>query len=534
MSTAADLSRWIEEAGPALAGGFVHRVWRAGERDALDETWAILVRHHEGGDPAARPESRVAVEISLAGEISRLVALPPEAVQADVKQLKKVRARDSFPFLSLLRRHLGGARLNEIRQLPGDRVATLRFEHEPPAPGAEAVPHEGPQRLALIVELIGRQGNLILSHEDDPSASGPLVLGFLNAGRKGRPFEVGLPYAPPPARDAEPAPAVLALEIAPDPKTLALGQAVSTALSELAGEQQVDTRLGALRRGLKKALKRATVLQAKLAEQLLEVQAAVRFEAEGDLLKANLKDIPRGAKSVTLSDYSSGEALAVTLELDPAKDPLENMQARYKRAKKLRRGEGNVLMRQGEIDAQLASFRGLLERAQALDPDDEDALSALEDEAVREGALPKPKAAKQKVQLNTGPRRYRTKEGHIVLVGRNDDENDKLTMRIARGNDLFFHVAGCPGSHVILRVDPKRPPNHESLVDAGTVAVYYSKARQRGKVDVHYTPRKWVKKPRGAKPGLVQISNFKTVRAGGDQERLKRLLDSQEREGDEA
>ena len=130
---------------------------------------------------------------------------------------------------------------------------------------------------------------------------------------------------------------------------------------------------------------------------------------------------------------------------------------------------------------------------------------------------------------NQGPRSYRTLEGHEVLVGRSDEENDRLTMQIARGNDLFFHVRGCPGSHVILRVDANRPPNHESLADAAALAVHYSKARNRPSVDVSYTPRKWVKKPRGAKPGLVQISNEKTIRAGGDPERLRRVLASRDR-----
>jgi predicted ribosome quality control (RQC) complex YloA/Tae2 family protein len=107
-------------------------------------------------------------------------------------------------------------------------------------------------------------------------------------------------------------------------------------------------------------------------------------------------------------------------------------------------------------------------------------------------------------------------------------------MRVARGNDLFFHVAGCPGSHTILRVDPKRPPNHESLLDAACVAVHYSKARNRGAVEVHYVPRKWVKKPRGAKAGLVQISNFKSIRAGGDPERIQRVLATAASRGDAA
>ena len=85
---------------------------------------------------------------------------------------------------------------------------------------------------------------------------------------------------------------------------------------------------------------------------------------------------------------------------------------------------------------------------------------------------------------------------------------------------------------MILRVDPKRPPNHETLLDAATLAAHYSKARNRGAVDVSYTPRKWVKKPKGAKPGLVQISNEKVIRAGHDQERLRRVLDSLQREED--
>lgn len=534
-ASATDLERWIAEAEPALRGGYVHRIWRAGQRDGADETWVVFVRHHENGDPAERPVRRVALEISLAGEVSRLVSLPPEGVQADDKKLKKAWARDSLPFLSLLRREMGGARVTGLEQLPGDRVACLRVEHDPPAPNAEAIPREGHEKLALWVELIGRQGNLILSHEDDESATGPLVLDSLNAGRRGRPFERGLPYRSPPPREvAEKPPATLATEVEPDPETLALGQAVSQGLKRVALELQADSRLGTLSRGLKKARKRILGIQVKLERQVAEVADADRYEAEGDLIKANLGQIKRGAKTVTLTDYTSGEGREVTLTLDPAKDALENMKARYKRAKKLRRGEGNLLMRQGETDAQLEAIDGLLATLETLDPEDEEGLAALEAKARKEGALPKEKKApKRKQQVNQGPRRYRTSEGHLVMVGRSDEENDKLTMRIARGNDLFFHVAGCPGSHVILRVDPKRPPNHESLVDAGTLAVYYSKARQRGKVDVHYTPRKWVKKPRGAKPGLVQISNFKTVRAGGEPERTKRMLDSLE-QGDDS
>jgi predicted ribosome quality control (RQC) complex YloA/Tae2 family protein len=505
------------EAAPALRGGHVHRVWREGQ------AWVLLVRHHVHGDPERPAQRRVAFEVALADASARCVAVPPEVVEADDKKKKKIWKRDRHPFLGLLRKHLCGGRVEEVRQVEGDRIVTLRFRADPQ--------EEGPQNLLLSLELIGRSGNLILCHEDDSSATGPLVLGSLHAGRAHRPFERGLPYREPVKREPKVAPKpTLATEVRPDPETLALGTAVAKLQRAVEGATLQESRQGDLLRAIKKAIKRTKNLQVKLARQLDEVSKADRHEADGDLLKANLGQIKGRAASVTLTDYSSGEAQEVELKLDPQKDALENMQARYKKAKKLRRGEVNVLRRQGETDAQLEEFQELRERLEAVDPEDCEALDALENELRRRGALPKAKAAKQREQVNQGPRSFLTTEKHEVLVGRSDNENDRLTMRTARGNDLFFHVAGCPGSHVILRVDVKRPPNHESLVDAAALAVHYSKARQRGKVEVHYTPRKWVRKPKGAKPGLVTISNFKTVRAGGDPERLQRLFETLQRE----
>ncbi|MGE0713766.1 MAG: NFACT RNA binding domain-containing protein [Planctomycetota bacterium] len=534
MPSSEDLRRWLLEAAPALGGGFVHRVWREGE------AWVLLVRHHAEGDPERPVARRVALEVAVAADFARCVALPPEAVDADDGKRKKVWSKDAHPFLGLLRKHLVGARVSGLEQLPGDRVALLRCAHErTPDPGSGPGPgHDsaegGPRKLLLAIELMGRAGNLVLCHEDDADATRPLVLGSLHAGRAARPFERGLGYEPPPLREPkEPPKPTLGTEVRPDPETLALGLHVAAVQREAEAGALADSRRADLERAARKAIERGEGVLAKLSKQLEEVAEADRLEAEGDLLKQHLGALKRGASQVTLTDYSTGEARELTLSLDPTLEPLENMQARYKRAKKLRRGEGNVLQRQGETDAQLAELRGLQARLAETEAGDEAALDELEAALRKLGALPKEKAPRQKQQENQGPRSFRTLEGHEVLVGRSDEENDRLTMRTARGNDLFFHVAGCPGSHVILRVDPKRPPNHESLVDAAALAVHYSKARQRGRVDVHYTPRKWVKKPRGAKPGLVQISNFKTVRAGGEPERLQRLFQTLGREEDD-
>jgi predicted ribosome quality control (RQC) complex YloA/Tae2 family protein len=371
------------------------------------------------------------------------------------------------------------------------------------------------------VELIGRSGNLILAHLDE--AETPLVLGALNAGRVNRPFERGRPYRLPPPRPERTARgASLAAEVEPDPKTLALGLAVAAAQREVAEASRCSSHHASLSRAIRQAIKRRQGVLKKLDAQLAEVERADEYERRGDLIKANLESIPRGASRVKLVDYSSGEPLEVELELEPAKSARAQMKALYKRARKLRSGEASVRMRQGETDAQIEELRALGRRIEEIDP--EAALAEIEAKLKSLGALPKAKPQKVKQQPNLGPRSFRTLEGHEILVGRSDEENDQLTMRMARGRDLFFHVRGCPGSHVILRVDPKRPPNHESILDAAAIAVHYSKARDRGACDVSYTPRKWVRKPRGAKPGLVQISNEKTVRLTKDRERSRRVL----------
>lgn len=525
LITSADIRRWTDEAAPALRGGYVHRIWRD-EADA----WVLLVRKHEGDDPQARATWRAALEVALPAEWARVVAVPPEAVAADDDKAKKAQQKDPHPFLALLRRTLAGARVDEVRAVPGERIVHVDLTQPDPSPSPDAQP-----RTRLVVELISRQGNLILGARDE--GGNVRVLGALHAGKAPRTFERGTLYQAPPPRPPKPGQAdegpQLCPEVEPHPERLTLGQAVASAQREKAEAAAASSRHATYARAARQAIKRAEGVIGKLEQQLADVAKADELERHADLLKANLHAIARGAKEARLQDYSKGDPpVEVVIALDPAEAVHDQMEALYKKARKLRGGEASVQQRLGEVDRSIDELRALEQEVEATDPEDEAALDALEKRLRKLGALPKETAGpRPKVQVNQGPRSFRTKEGHEVLVGRNDEENDRLTMRMARGNDLFFHVRGMPGSHVILRVDEKRPPNHESLLDAATVAVHWSKARNRGAaVDVSYTPRKWVKKPRGAKPGLVQISNEKTIRAGNDPERLRRILSTGRRE----
>jgi predicted ribosome quality control (RQC) complex YloA/Tae2 family protein len=111
-------------------------------------------------------------------------------------------------------------------------------------------------------------------------------------------------------------------------------------------------------------------------------------------------------------------------------------------------------------------------------------------------------------------------------VGRNDEGNDYLTTRLARGNDLFLHLEGYPGSHVVLRTEGRTDPPAESLLEACELAVHYSKQKNAGRADVHVAAIKNVRKPPGAKSGLVYVSRGRTIHVRRDSKRLARILAS--------
>lgn len=108
--------------------------------------------------------------------------------------------------------------------------------------------------------------------------------------------------------------------------------------------------------------------------------------------------------------------------------------------------------------------------------------------------------------------RYELNDDWVALAGKTDDDNDRLSLKTARGNDLWFHVHGMPGSHVILQGPEGERPDNATVKQAASIAAWHSKARNAGKVSVSCTEAKHVSKPRGAKPGTVAIKRQKTVK----------------------
>jgi len=246
--------------------------------------------------------------------------------------------------------------------------------------------------------------------------------------------------------------------------------------------------------------------------------------------------VRRGASELVVADPETGEE--VRIELDPALGPAQNLERIFQRQRKAVRGLARAGAMEDEMRAERARLAALEEelRLCSEDPERLAELAARADVAplVEREAQPPPKRsptrdrsrriAGREVPGRLHPRRYPTSGDLEIWVGRSDEGNDFLTTRLASGRDLFFHVEATPGSHVILRTGGREDPPSEAVLDACELAVRFSKLRNADRVDVHVVPIKNVRKPRGAKPGLVVVHGGKTVRLRRSPERLARLL----------
>ena len=310
-----------------------------------------------------------------------------------------------------------------------------------------------------------------------------------------------------------------------------------------------------LARCIQQAIKKErTFLERKrvnLQEDLGRAQQAEGNRKLGELLKNVLHLVKPGADQVETVDYESGET--VVIPLDTRLSPAENLDAYFARYQKGRRGEQRILEQLRTVDIERETLDRREQKvgpALASEPPDTVALSELAAiPAIRRNlknlqVVPKQtvlpvrmahtadkagagKAGKkQELPARMRPKRYRTEDGLEIWVGRNDAGNDYLTTRLARGNDLFFHLEGYPGSHVILRTEGRTDPSPKAILDACELAVHYSKMKNAGNVDVHAAPIKNVKKPKGAKAGLVYVRSGRSIRLKRDQKRLERILAS--------
>ncbi|MBI1729933.1 NFACT family protein [Candidatus Acetothermia bacterium] len=237
-----------------------------------------------------------------------------------------------------------------------------------------------------------------------------------------------------------------------------------------------------------------------------DLEKAAKYEEvkeSGDILMSHLQSLKKGQNEIELEDFSGKNRI---IELDPTMSAVENAQRYYERYKKLKRGLEKITERLGELNLELEHLENLqvnLEQTETLDE-----LRELQSELdLGEDFSPKSgKSSKKQSVTSTlsGPRKI-VADGYSIFIGRNGRQNDAL-IREANREDLWFHAKDRPGAHVVLRTNRQQDVPERIVERAAELAAFYSKGRSSAHVPVLYTRVKYLKKPKGAKPGLVLIS----------------------------
>jgi predicted ribosome quality control (RQC) complex YloA/Tae2 family protein len=498
-----ELSRAARILTEQFAGARVER-WLQPDGERLVMT--VYCRDAESGTGSKRH-----LVLSAAPEVARIGELDSSP-----------KALDQPPALSAyLRKHLSRARLVRAAIRGGDRQLALRFETR-----------EGD--FELLLGLLGRRSNVYLLDAEG------VIRASLRSAKETRPeLVVGEPFLNPGRKLADTGEDRFA-EV-DDADYLA---AIEAHYSGREFDRRTEELARRLQKAVRKEAKNAQRRLARVESELAEADETSELQRRGELLKGALGRVEPGASEVSLRDYERDED--VVIPLDPTKSARANMEAIFKRYHKLLR---RLTKAGGQLDAARQwreEIAGIEERCRDLAArgNEDGVFEELEEIAARPeiaklldrpapGRRDEPAADKSKLPARLQnvprrllPRRYLSRDGLEIWVGRSDEANDHLSTRLARGLDLFFHLDGAPGSHVVLRTEGRPDPPPESVLDAGELAVHFSKQKNATRADVHVVPIKNVKKPKGAKKGLVYVTGGKTIHLRREEARLERVLAS--------
>jgi len=457
------------------------------------------------------------IAASLAGQrVSGVVGLSPRSLAVGLGTRPR-----SYLWIHLERKEASYTLSSELPIPPDPRgsryggledgmrgLVILRAEVDPDESLTLALGSEdgGGATHTLALTTAGPRSNLILSALPD----GPVLWAF-HRDAQGEPEGVKAPsdtpppsFQPPRARAAEGAAEVEELQAS-----------IERAFLE-DFERDLAHELNAAERSLTRRLEAQ-------GGDLERTRAQVAARRWGEILLAHYRDIPRGASRVSLPDtFADSPGATVEIDLDPALTPQDNAARLFQKAKKGERGARLVEKRLAQTRKSLAGLAGLRRDIETRPP--KEALRLLDDFLREAGLRLKARGDTRKIHLgrrtpgaprpvrpgrrspgareSIRPRTHFTSDGWEVWVGRNNSDNDRITHRLSNPHDLWFHVVGVPGSHVILRRPTRNAtPKPRTLEEAAAIAAYYSKARKLSRVPVIFTERKFVSKPRRGKPG---------------------------------
>ncbi len=255
------------------------------------------------------------------------------------------------------------------------------------------------------------------------------------------------------------------------------------------------------------------------SEELASCADRELYKTYGDLLNANLYQLQKGQTTAVLINYYDENQAEIAIPLDPGLSPVQNAQRYYREYRKAATAEKMLTTLIERAKDELVYLESVFDSVSRTDGESE--LLEIRQELSEQGYLKNYKN-KNKMLKAQPPMRFRSSEGYTILCGRNNKQNDRLTLRDAKNFDLWLHVHNMPGSHVIVESQGGTIPN-KTIEEACIIAAYNSKARESAQVPVDYTLIKNVKKPNGGKPGMVIFTDYQTAYVTPDEALVKEL-----------
>lgn len=381
---------------------------------------------------------------------------------------------------------LRGGRIVETEHVYRDRIVRLSIER-------------AGERCFLYIRLWGAQANIIVT-----TPEGTILDAFFRKPKRG--IETGGHFEP-----ARPEGAEKPRTIRPVGAGLTLNGLIDEEYRNAEAVREKERLIARCRRALDKQRRRLATRLVELEAGLAEGSSNDRNRHYGDLILANLHLARAGDRWIEVEDYADDNR-TVQIELDPTRSPADNAQAYYARS------------RRAEEKAQLLGENATNVRARLRSVEDRlDHLEEMDAAELRHIASEVEPAAARRSERAALPGLEFESSGFRILVGRNARENDHLLRGGVRGNDWWLHARDYPGGYVFILNRPGKSIPLDALLDAGNLAVFFSKARTNGRADLYYTQVKYLRRAKNGPLGLVIPTQEKNLAVEIDRDRLSRL-----------
>ncbi len=279
-------------------------------------------------------------------------------------------------------------------------------------------------------------------------------------------------------------------------------------------------RSGELRRTVVNAKNRVERRLAAQRQELLETEDRDRLRECGDIITANIYAMKKGQRELAAEDFYSESGGIRKIPLDPMKTPQQNAAKYYKDYNRAKSAAAHLTERIASGENELSYLESVIEELELAETEED--LAEIRSELEDAGYLRAPKQAKRVKRRPSRPMTFRSGAGFIIRAGRNNTQNDALTLKESAKTDLWLHASGMHGSHVVIACEGAEP-DPQTVEEAASIAAWYSKGRASAKVPVDVTQIRQIKKPPNSRPGTVIYHTYRTIMAIPDESLVEKL-----------